>query len=163
MLWVPVDAVKWNRPTPYWQRVAPHLTMLLANQYSLWTKIWKTPRGCCNKGYPSQRTLNSNLVKSCLPASYLQIVLQFCTSPGHVITMSCATFYKDSTTDMDAMGGRDFARFEFNSYIPGENGRHFADDIFRCVFVNQKNVSRLKFHRNLYVRVQLIITHHWFI
>ena len=25
-----------------------------------------------------------------------------------------------------------------NSYPPGQNGRHFADDIFRCIFVNEK-------------------------
>ena len=26
----------------------------------------------------------------------------------------------------------------FNSSPPGQNGCHFADDIFRCVFVNKK-------------------------
>ena len=26
----------------------------------------------------------------------------------------------------------------FNSFPPGQNGRHFADDIFRCLFVNEK-------------------------
>ena len=26
----------------------------------------------------------------------------------------------------------------FNSSTPGQNGRHFADDIFRCIFVNEK-------------------------
>ena len=25
-----------------------------------------------------------------------------------------------------------------NSSPPGQNGRHFADDIFRCIFVNEK-------------------------
>ena len=25
-----------------------------------------------------------------------------------------------------------------NSPPPGQNGRHFADDIFRCIFVNEK-------------------------
>ena len=25
-----------------------------------------------------------------------------------------------------------------NSYSPGQNGRHFADDIFRCIFANEK-------------------------
>ena len=26
----------------------------------------------------------------------------------------------------------------FNSFPPGQNGRHFADDISRCIFVNEK-------------------------
>ena len=25
-----------------------------------------------------------------------------------------------------------------NSSLPGQNGRHVADDIFRCIFVNEK-------------------------
>ena len=25
-----------------------------------------------------------------------------------------------------------------NSSPPGQNGRHFADDIFRCIFLNEK-------------------------
>ena len=25
-----------------------------------------------------------------------------------------------------------------NSCLPGQNGRHFADDIFRCIVVNEK-------------------------
>ena len=37
----------------------------------------------------------------------------------------------------------------FNSSPPGQNGRHFADDIFRCIFVNEKfcisNKISLKF------------------
>ena len=27
---------------------------------------------------------------------------------------------------------------DFNSSPPGQNGRHFAGDIFRCIFVNEK-------------------------
>ena len=23
-------------------------------------------------------------------------------------------------------------------YLPGQNGRHFADDVFKCIFVNEK-------------------------
>ena len=26
----------------------------------------------------------------------------------------------------------------FNSSPPGQNGRHFADDSFKCIFVNEK-------------------------
>ena len=28
--------------------------------------------------------------------------------------------------------------YHFNSSPPGQNGRHFANDIFMCIFVNEK-------------------------
>ena len=49
----------------------------------------------------------------------------------------------------------------FNSSRPGHNGRLFADDIFRCIFVNF-SVFWLKFHWSLFLMVRLIITQHWF-
>ena len=32
----------------------------------------------------------------------------------------------------------------FNSSPPGQNGRHFTDDIFKCIFVNEKNYILIK-------------------
>ena len=32
----------------------------------------------------------------------------------------------------------------FNASPPGQNGRHFADDIFRCIFVNGKVCTLMK-------------------
>ena len=48
-----------------------------------------------------------------------------------------------------------------NSSPPGQNGRHFADDIFTCIFANEKSFW-LKFHWSLFPMVQLIITQHCF-
>ena len=41
----------------------------------------------------------------------------------------------------------------------GQNGRHFVDGIFRCIFVNEE--FWLKFHWSLFPMVQLIIKQHW--
>ena len=49
-----------------------------------------------------------------------------------------------------------------NSSPPGQNGCHFAADIFKCIFMNEKNVFWSKFHWIMFYRVQLIITQHWF-
>ena len=50
-----------------------------------------------------------------------------------------------------------------NSSRPEQNGRHFADDIFRSTFENKKLYKvRLKFHSSLFPRVQLTILQHWF-
>ena len=38
---------------------------------------------------------------------------------------------------------------------PGQNGRHFADDILRCISMNDFLVFWLKFHWSLFLRVQL--------
>ena len=44
----------------------------------------------------------------------------------------------------------------------GQNGRHFANDIFKCIFINGSVVFRFKFHWSLFLKVQLIISQHWF-
>ena len=49
-----------------------------------------------------------------------------------------------------------------NSSPPEQKGCHFADDIFGCIFVNEKFCILVKFHWSLLLRVQLTITQHWF-
>ena len=39
-----------------------------------------------------------------------------------------------------------------NSFPPGQNGCHVADNIFRCIFVNKKFVFWLKYHYSLFLR-----------
>ena len=41
---------------------------------------------------------------------------------------------------------------------PWTNGRYFADDIFRCIFMNEAFSFWLKCHWNLFLRVKLTIT-----
>ena len=45
---------------------------------------------------------------------------------------------------------------------PGQNGCHFADDIFRYIFVNEKLCILIKFDWSFFLRVNLTITQHWF-
>ena len=53
----------------------------------------------------------------------------------------------------------------WNSSPPGQNDRSFADDIFRCIFVNEKFCGFFfsNFFCSLFLGVQLTITQHWFI
>ena len=46
---------------------------------------------------------------------------------------------------------------------PGQNGHNFADDIFRCIFMNERFCILSKFNWSLFPRIQLKITQHWFI
>ena len=45
---------------------------------------------------------------------------------------------------------------------PEQNGRHFADDICKCIFLDEIYWFRLKFHWRLFPRVHLPIFPYWF-
>ena len=48
----------------------------------------------------------------------------------------------------------------FNTLGPRQNGHHFADNTFKCIFLNMG--PKLKFHLGLFLRVQLTTVQHWF-
>ena len=52
--------------------------------------------------------------------------------------------------------------FKRNTLRPRQIGRHFCDDIFKYIFLNQMYKLRLIFHWNLFPRVQLTIFQDWF-
>ena len=41
-------------------------------------------------------------------------------------------------------------------------GRHFPDDIFKCIFLNTMSELKLEFQRILFLKVQFTIFQHWF-
>ena len=58
----------------------------------------------------------------------------------------------------------------FISSRPGQNGRHFPEGIFKCIFLNENKYEyeindkfRLRFHWRLFPRVPLTIFQPWFI
>ena len=50
----------------------------------------------------------------------------------------------------------------FNPSAPGQNGCHFAGNIFRCIFMNERFVFWLKFHWSLFLWIRSTIFQHWF-
>ena len=52
--------------------------------------------------------------------------------------------------------------YPYNILRPRPNGRHFADDIFKYIFLNENFWIPVKFHWNLFLRVQLTSFQHWF-
>ena len=54
-----------------------------------------------------------------------------------------------------------FSNQSVNSSPRGQNGCHLANNIFRCIFVNEF-FFWLEFHWSLFFMVQLTITQHWF-
>ena len=49
-----------------------------------------------------------------------------------------------------------------NTLRPRQNGRHFPDNIFKCIFLMKMFEFQLTFYCRLFLRVQLTIFHHWF-
>ena len=49
-----------------------------------------------------------------------------------------------------------------NTLRPRQNGRHFPDDTFKCIYLMKIYKLRLQFHWSLFLRVQLTIFQHWF-
>ena len=49
-----------------------------------------------------------------------------------------------------------------NSSPPGQNGCHFADNILKCIFMNEKFCNLIRFFLGLFLRVQMTISQHWF-
>ena len=49
-----------------------------------------------------------------------------------------------------------------NTLRPRQNGRHFPDDIFKCIFFMKMYEFRLRFHWSLFLGVQTTISQHWF-
>ena len=49
-----------------------------------------------------------------------------------------------------------------NSSPPGQNGRYFAGNIFKCIFMNEIFIFGFKFPWSMLPRDQLTIIQHWF-
>ena len=62
---------------------------------------------------------------------------------------------------MGPLSIKDISQPNIYSSPPGQNGRYFADDIFKWISVNESFVFWLKFQWSLFLRVQLTIAQHW--
>ena len=65
---------------------------------------------------------------------------------------------------MGTYGSQDvtFSIWLLNSLRLRRNRCHFADDIFKSIFLNENVLISIKFHWSLFPRVQLMIFQHWF-
>ena len=50
----------------------------------------------------------------------------------------------------------------FNTLRSKQNGRHFPDDMFKCIFLHETVWISIKISLGLSLRFQLTIFHHWF-
>ena len=48
-----------------------------------------------------------------------------------------------------------------NTLRPRQSGRHFADDIFKCIFGMNMYEFRLRFHHCLFLKFELTVFQHW--
>ena len=59
---------------------------------------------------------------------------QFCPSPGMKLILQTIRYLPILHCPYYDYPGAYFN--QINSYLPGQNGRHFADDMFKCIFVD---------------------------
>ena len=52
--------------------------------------------------------------------------------------------------------------YQVSTLRPGQDGRHFPDDIFKCIFLNENIWIFITISPNLFLRVELTIFQHWF-
>ena len=65
--------------------------------------------------------------------------------------------------DVDPNSHIDWTRNEYlNSLRPKLNRRPFADDIFKCIFLNENEWISLRISRSLFLGFELTIFLHWF-
>ena len=50
----------------------------------------------------------------------------------------------------------------FNTLGPRQNGRHFADGMFKCIVLDENIWIPFKIYWSLFLRVQLTLFRHWF-
>ena len=69
-------------------------------------------------------------------------------------------------SDVMRNGWRDLTKyrgtFSVNTLRPRQDGRHFPDDIFKCIFLNEKIYFLLRFHWIVFAMVKSTILQHWF-
>ena len=51
---------------------------------------------------------------------------------------------------------------QINSYSPGQNGLHFADDIYKCIFVNENFYILLQITLMFVPKGAIDKNEHWF-
>ena len=63
---------------------------------------------------------------------------------------------------VDQSPSHNMAALQPNSSPPGRDGRHFVDDVLRCIFMNEKLCILIRISLKFVPRGQLTIAQHWF-
>ena len=101
--------------------------------------------------------------RTCLTAGWVKIDIKTCAGNFWLYEYRCETWNRDLYTPEQHPVPVTCYILRINSSLPGRNGRHFANDVFKCIFVNETFcISIKKIHRSLLLMVQLTITRHWF-
>ena len=55
-------------------------------------------------------------------------------------------------------------KYSINTLRLSQNGRHFTEDTFKCIFLNENvsNSIKISLKLDLFLRAQLTIFQHWF-
>ena len=71
---------------------------------------------------------------------------------GEILYQNCSKYFPFNR----------YCMAQVNSLSPRQNCHHFADDIFKCIFVSKNIWIHLRFHWSLFIRFELPVFQHWF-
>ena len=145
--WQVIDCLNWlvYLTSVGWLLVYQRMYRKLLTKHRLWKSKYMI-KSDQNVIPPEKSHKKSKCQISC------NLVLQFCnkwTNEQQVIA------------ELEARKQARFSWAQLNTLRQRQNGRHFADAIFKCIFMNE-NVWILKFHLILFLMVQLTILQNWF-
>ena len=132
-----------------WNLVCPQLIYQLSNSF----KILHRARQC----YQTNWAIGTEVMYEGDFASFkFRTDILYCTAHQPLIFVEHAMIINH--TKICCGRGRNCKYTTYvNTLTPKQNGHHFLDDIFKCIFLNE-NVSIW----SLFPRVQLTIFQHWF-
>ena len=107
----------------------------------------------CLPNFSDWKTITTNLPPSRLARSHS--ILKQPSGPDWGLNIKLLDLQCMCDWDMTPL------HLALNTLRSRQNGRRFADDTFKCIFLNE-NEFRLRFHWTLFLRVQLTIIQHWF-
>ena len=124
---------------------------------------------CAHFCYKMVHCMVLNIERQKSRSTLVQVVACCLTAPSHwlnsyglIISEVCWHSPEGNLTGYAQVSIPDLSFEIVNSPPPKQNGRDFADVIFRCIFLMKNFVVWLKFHWSIFLRVRLTITQHWF-
>ena len=76
--------------------------------------------------------------------------------------ISIDVFLNEGTLLVAIMPSRYYPNLSFDTLRPRQNGRRFADDTFKPIFLNENVKISIKISLKFVLKVQLTIIQHWF-
>ena len=115
-----------------WYTIARQWWWVIGSSYG---RICQRPMESPHKGPVMRKTFPYHAVSCCTSHKWLEIIWQLKLHNGHHSILYIRSNILICRTHYSAYNGHDNQAMAINS-PPGQDGRRFADDRFKCIFMN---------------------------